>query len=88
MRKYKINRADKPQLPPPEVINKYKDFNQLRTQYSDITKPPKQPLYKNRKLFLFLIIIGLLAWLIAESMEEDKKLKESDPTPTEIQKGK
>lgn len=85
MRKYKINRDNKPKLPPPEVIDKYKDFNKLRTQYSDITKPPKLPLYRNRKLFLFLLLIGLLAWLIAESIKEEKE--KNNPT-TEIKNEK
>lgn len=88
MRKYKINKDKDQKLPPAEVINKYKDFDKLRMQYSDITKRPKKPLYKNRRLFLFLLMVGLVAWLVYEAIEEDKKKeREKEATKTEIKKG-
>ena len=79
MRKYKINReTDKEQLPSDEAINKHKDFNSLQVRYNDLTKKSKVPLYKNRKMFLFLVIVALAAWLISEAMEEDDKTQDKD----------
>lgn len=83
MRSYKLNKDKKDKLPSDEVILKYKNFNQLRTTYEDITKRPAQPLYKNRKLFMLLLLIGLTIWMIYEYNEEQKKEKTDSPTPTE-----
>lgn len=83
MRFYKLNKDKKDKLPSDEVILKYKNFNQLRTTYEDITKRPPLPLYKNRKLFMLLLLIGLTIWMIYEYNEEQKKESKDAPTPTE-----
>jgi len=84
MRKYKINRDKERKLPPHAVSDKFKDFDKIRMQHSDITKRPNAPLYKNRKLFLLLIIIGLIAWLIAESLDAKKNEDQNDENKTEV----
>ncbi len=87
MRKYKINRGSKaPDLPPDEVINKYKNFDQFRVQYDDITKRSKTPLYKNRKIFLFLLLVALVAWLISEGVFSERK--EKKPQKDKIERTK
>ncbi|MCB9195330.1 MAG: hypothetical protein H6598_03815 [Flavobacteriales bacterium] len=79
MKEYKLNKDKKETTTPSdEVINKFKNFDKLRVQYDDIVKPPKQPLYKNRKLFLFLIMIGLVSWLVSIAVEEEQKEKEKE----------
>lgn len=79
MKEYKLNKAKKETTTPSdEVINKHKNFDNLRVQYNDVVKPPKQPLYKNRKLFIFLILIGLVAWLVAEAIQEEKENHEKE----------
>ena len=50
---------------PDEVINNHKDFRALITDYQKVTKRPRQPLYKNPKVFLALVLIALLAWLLS-----------------------
>lgn len=65
MKKYKINRTNIENLPLDETINKYKDYSKLQVRYNDVVKRNKLPLYKNRKMFLFIILIVLLAYLIA-----------------------
>jgi len=65
MTKYKINRDQTPKVPTKEQMEKYKDFSRLSANYDKFTKRPKQPLYKNKRLFLLLIILGLVAYLIA-----------------------
>lgn len=83
MIEYKLNKDKKENATPSdEVINKYKNFDNLRAQYQDVVKPPKQPLYKNRKLFFFLILIGLVAWLVAEAIQEEKD-ENTKENPTE-----
>lgn len=71
MRKYKLNRTHERKVPTDAMVNKYKSFDQLRAQYEHVVKRPKQPLYRNKKLFLFIIILGLLAWLVAETLEKE-----------------
>ena len=75
MRKYKINRDKERKLPPHAVSDKFKDFNKIRTQYSDITRRPKQPLYKDKKLFMLLILIAVVAWVVSESIKEEKAIE-------------
>jgi len=63
MRKYKINRDKERKLPPHAVSDKFKDFDKIRMQHSDITKRPTVPLYRNKKLFMLLLFITkLFTW--------------------------
>jgi len=65
-KRYKINRNKSTFKPPPdEVINKYKNFKSLRVQYNDVVKKSKLPIYKNKKVFLLLILLALIAYLLA-----------------------
>ena len=43
---------------------RYKDFATISHQYERIAKRPKKPLYRDPKLFLLLLIIGLVMLLI------------------------
>jgi len=65
MKKYKIVK-DKTtyEIPSDKVINKYKNFSLLQTQYQEVVKRPKLPLYKNKKMFLFLLLIFLIGFLV------------------------
>lgn len=65
MKKYKIVK-DKTtyEIPSDKVINKYKNFSLLQTQYQEVVKRPKLPLYKNKKMFLFLLLIFIIAFLV------------------------
>jgi hypothetical protein len=61
--KFKTNVAE----PTDEQISKHKDFRKLRANYNEATKPLyKTPLYKNKKVFLALILLAIIAYLIAE----------------------
>lgn len=61
--KFKINKKDLPD----EQINKHKDFKKLMYNYQNATKPLyKTPLYKNKKVFLIILLILLLTYLIVE----------------------
>jgi len=65
MRKYKF-KIDKPDLSD-ERINKHKDFKKLLYNYEKATKPLyKTPLYKNKKVFLALLLIILIICLLSE----------------------
>jgi len=79
MRKYKVNRGAEQKIPSKETIEKYKDFSRLSHTYDQYVKRPKKPLYKDRRMFLFILLIALMAYLIAgsvESIEADKKEQE------------
>jgi len=65
MKKYKIVKNKTTyETPSEKVINRYKNFNIIQTQYQEVVKRQKLPLYKNKKLFLFLFIIALIAYLV------------------------
>jgi hypothetical protein len=71
MTTYKFKSEDKE--PPEEQIGRHKDFASLKATYDSATKRSKTPLYKNKKVFLALIIVVLLAILMAEFLDEQKK---------------
>lgn len=72
MTKYKFH-IDKPSLSD-EKIEKHKDFKKLYYNYQRATKPLyKTPLYKDKKVFLALLLILLLTYLITEFTEKEKK---------------
>lgn len=64
MRKFKVNKDARPQEPTREQMARYKDFATVSHQYDRITKRPKKPLYKDPKLFLLLLVIGIVILLI------------------------
>jgi len=86
MRKYKINRNKERKLPPHAVSDKFKDFDKIRMQYSEITKRPKQPLYKNKKLFMLLLLIALVAYVVSESIKEEKAIQDKQDNIELIEK--
>ncbi len=79
MKKYKINRTNVENLPLDETINKYKDYSKLQVRYNDVVKRNKLPLYKNRKMFLFIILIVLLTYLIASGEFSETDEIQGDP---------
>jgi len=86
MRKYKINRNKERKLPPHAVSDKFKDFDKIRMQHGDITKRPKQPLYKNKKLFMLLLLIALVAYVVSESIKEEKAIQDKQDNIELIEK--
>jgi len=64
MREFKRSTEDKKLEPSKEQMARYKDFATLSHQYERIAKRPKKPIYKDPKLFLFLLIVGIVALLL------------------------
>ncbi len=64
MRKFKVNTDTKPTEPTKEQMVRYKDFATISHRYERLTKRPKKPLYRDPKLFLLLLIIGLVFLLL------------------------
>lgn len=82
MSEIKFN-IDGPELPE-ERINKHKDFKKLMYNHQLATKPLyKTPLYKNRKVFIVILIILLITFVIVEIIE-----KEGGRRPTRIEQKK
>ena len=80
MRKYKLDKDKKSDLPKDEEIMRYKNFGKLVYNYQKATKPVyKKPLYKDPKTFIVLLIIVLLAWLLAEVVDKPEKQPATDP---------
>jgi hypothetical protein len=73
MKKYKLNTDKQSIIPSNESIKDKKDFGKLLHNYESFTKRPKKPIYKDPKLFLFFIIIGLLAYIIFNEVNENEK---------------
>jgi hypothetical protein len=73
---------DQPDLPE-DRINKHKDFKKLMYNYHSATKPLyKTPIYKNKKVFLIILLILLVMFVIVEALDKDKE-KNSAPVKTE-----
>jgi hypothetical protein len=64
MRKFKVNTTAKPKEPTKEQMVRYKDFATISHRYERIAKRPKKPLYKDPKLFLLLLVLGLVLLLV------------------------
>jgi hypothetical protein len=65
MKKYKVIKEDK-KLSDTEIV-KYRNFSELAQSYQRATKRPKEPLYKNKWMFIALVIIILLTlWICGE----------------------
>jgi hypothetical protein len=79
----KINlkfKSDAPKLSDAQ-INTHKNFTKLMHEYKTGTTPLyKTPLYKNKKVFLVLLVIFLIMFLIAEVLEKEEQPK--SPTNT------
>jgi zona occludens toxin (predicted ATPase) len=63
-RTFKYNKEAKSHEPSKKQIARYKDFASISHQYERITKRPKRPLYKDPKLFLLLVLLGIVFLLI------------------------
>ena len=69
---------DKPDLAD-EQINKHKDFNGLIYNYQTATKPLyKTPLYKNKRVFIVILIILLVMFVIVEVLDKEDADKKPD----------
>ena len=67
--KFNIDQADLPD----EQINKHKDFKKLMYNYQSATTPLyKTPLYKNKKVFVVILIILLIMFVIIEVLDKEK----------------
>lgn len=68
MRKFSINRDKKELEPTDEQIKRHKDFSRLHHDYERLTKRGKKPIYRDPKLYLLFVLIGIILFLIL--MEE------------------
>lgn len=68
MRKFSINRDNKNLEPTDEQIKRHKDFSRLHHDYERLTKRGKKPIYRDPKLYLLFVLIGIILFLIL--MEE------------------
>lgn len=64
MRKYKLNTEKKSVEPTQEQIRRYKDFQTISTRYDRLTKRSKKPLYRDPKMFLLLVLLGVIMLLL------------------------
>lgn len=72
---------DKPDLQD-EQINKHKDFNKLIYNYQTATNPLyNTPLYKNKKVFIVILLILLVMYVIIEVLDKEEEGK--TPAPQE-----
>lgn len=64
MRKFSINREKKDLEPSDEQIKRHRDFSRLHHDYERLTKRGKKPIYKDPKLYLIFVIVGIILFLI------------------------
>jgi hypothetical protein len=82
-RKYKLK--NKSEIISDEEINRYKNYESLISKYNIVSKQIyKKPLYKNPKIFLFLLLVALIAWILSglpgKDDSENKEGRDSLPT--------
>jgi hypothetical protein len=63
MRKFSINTA-KNLEPTDEQIKRQKDFSRLHHDYEQLTKRGKKPIFRDPKLYLLFVIIGVVLLLL------------------------
>ena len=63
MRKFTLNKDKKDLNPTDEQIRRQKDFSRLHHDYESLTKRGKKPLYRDPKLFMLLLILGIMLLL-------------------------
>lgn len=64
MRKFIINRSSKKMDPSKDQVNRYKDFSRIYTDYELLTKHRTRPIFKDPKLYLLFVIIGIVVLLL------------------------
>ena len=64
MRKFVRNTDNKKLNPTDAQIKRQKDFSRLHHDYEKLTKRGKKPLYKDPKLFILLILLGIIMLLL------------------------
>ncbi|MFT7614708.1 MAG: hypothetical protein ACI9J3_003691 [Parvicellaceae bacterium] len=88
MKQYKINRDKVENLPSDEMVNKHKSLNGFQARYKDVVKQNKIPLYKNKKMFLLLLLIGLVAYLVATEWGDEELDADGNPIEKVDETGK
>jgi hypothetical protein len=63
MRKFSIHREKKEIEPTDEQIKRHKDFARIHYEYERLTKRGKKPVYRDPKLYLLAVIIGIVLLL-------------------------
>lgn len=72
MRKFKLGDSED-KSPSEETVSKYRDFGKVVTDYERLARDiHRKPLYKDRRLFLFVLIALLLLYLLWESSQRQK----------------
>lgn len=64
MRKFSVNREKESLEPTKEQIQRHKDFSRLHHEYERLTKRGKKPIFRDPKLYLLAVIIGVLLLLM------------------------
>lgn len=71
-----------PKDPREDQIARHKDFGKVMQNYQRMTNPLyRTPLYRYRKVFIVVLLALIVAWLVAESGDENEKEK-NVPTDT------
>ena len=63
MRKFSIHREKKEIEPTDEQMKRHKDFARIHHEYERLTKRGKKPVYRDPKLYLLVVIIGIVLLL-------------------------
>lgn len=64
MRKFIHTSSQKSSEPTKEQMMRHKNFNALSKQHRKLTRRSRIPLYRDSKKVLFIILLGILAWLL------------------------
>lgn len=77
MRKFKL--GEEPAPPSDEEVKRYGDFGKVVGRHNKLLHDlHRKPLYRDKRLFLVVLIIGLITYLVWEAAEKDHQ--HTDPT--------
>jgi hypothetical protein len=64
MRKFKLQSDERPIEPSQAQIERHKNVERFYHDYELLTKRSKKPIYRDRKLYLLMVLIGIILFLL------------------------
>ena len=64
MRKFKLQSDEQPIEPTQAQIERHKNVERFYHDYELLTKRSKKPIYRDRKLYLLMVLIGIILFLL------------------------
>lgn len=75
-------RIERPLVPTEAEVARYRDFGRLLHNYQRMTRPLyRRPLHRDPKTFLVILIIVLMAILVSEAVDRERRMRTAPSAP-------